>query len=215
MQNIKVLLILFVLGFSFFSKAQSYRIGSCGNNSSSHLYITPYIGLGGGAYSYELNNTVMDADSVFYNKEKGGVFTPIVGINFMYKIGKGNLGGGTEFQGLYGETDNGLTSTKENAYLLKFYGRYEYAIYNDAFNDFGIHLEGGLLFPYGVIGEYASMGAYGKVGIFYNYIIGSTSSLFIGLDYSYSMFRTQIGNADSNHNLGNIELTVGYRFWFY
>jgi len=59
------------------------------------------------------------------------------------------------------------------------------------------------------------MGGYGKAGIFYNYIIGATSSLFIGLNYEYSMFSTQIGNTTSNHTLKNIELNIGYRFWFY
>ncbi|RLD46241.1 MAG: hypothetical protein DRI86_03690 [Bacteroidetes bacterium] len=214
MQNIKTILFLFVLFLSITSSAQSYRQGSCGNNSSSHLYITPYIGVGGGTYSYNLNNTVMDTDSVFYNNENGSVFTPIVGINFMYKIGKTNLGGGGEVQGVYGNTQNGLTKTKQSAYIFKFYGRFEYDLYSDAFNDFGFALEGGLLFPNNVIGLYPSMGAYGKVGLYYDYIISSTSALFIGLDYSYLTYNTEIGKAVSNHSIGDIKLTIGYRFWF-
>jgi len=215
MNKIKILLLIIIIGFSLQSTAQTYRQGSCGGNSSSNFYITPYIGIGGGSYSYNLNNTVMDIDSTYYNNEKGSVFSPIAGINFMYKIGRGNLGGGAEYHGLFGETGNGLTTTKQSTFLLKFYGRFEYIIYTDAFNDFGVFFEGGLLFPNNAIGEYANMGANGKGGIFYNYIIGSTSSLYIGLNYEYAMFTTEIGSAVSNHKINNIELTIGYRFWFY
>ena len=214
MKTLKLLLFsLFVIASNNLF-AQNYRQGSCGTNSYSRLYITPYISLGGGSYSYLLNNTVMGTDSVFYNNEKGGVFTPSLGVNILYNIGKANLGGGAEFQGIYGTTNNGLYDTKQSAYLLKFYGRLEYRIYHDAFNDFGLGFEGGLLFPKNVVGSYPSMGAYGKVGIFYNYIINSTSSLYLGLDYSYSSFTTEIGSGISNHTLGDIKLTIGYRFWF-
>ncbi len=214
MHFLKYILLIIVLGTLSKVSAQNYRQGSCGNNSYSHLYITPYIGLGGGQYSYNLNNTVMDTDSIFYNQEKGGMFTPLVGINFMYKVGKGNLGGGTEIQGAMGVTNNELFSTKQNIYLFKFYGRYEYALYTDAFNDFGIHIEGGLLFPRNVFGNSPTMGAYGKTGFFYNYIISSTSSLFLSLDYSYSTFNSEIGGGLSRHKLENLEINIGYRFWF-
>jgi hypothetical protein len=212
----KILFLLAVITASYSNLiAQSYRQGSCGNKSNSRLYITPYIAIGGGSYNYNLNNTVMDIDSNYYNTENGSIFTPVIGINILYKISKANLGGGAEVQGLYGTTENGLTKTKQSAYLFKFYGRYEYDLYSDSFNDFGFALEGGLLFPNKVAGDYPSMGAYGKIGLYYNYIFNSTSALFIGLDYSYSAFNTEIGKAVSKHTVGDTKLTIGYRFWFY
>jgi len=211
--------ILFIIAITFFFTnniySQSYRQGSCGSNSYSRLYITPYIGIGGGSYSYDLNKTVMDTDSNYFDQEKGNVFTPAFGINFLYKIGKSNLGGGAEIQGINGTTQNELFDTKQSAYLFKFYGRYEHDLYSDSFNDFGFAIEGGLLFPNKVAGDYPKMGGYGKVGLYYNYIINSTSAIFVGLDYSYSVFNTEIGKSISNHSLGDVKLTIGYRFWFY
>jgi hypothetical protein len=190
------------------------RQASCQSGSRSRLYITPYIGAGGSSYSYKLNNTVMDADSNFYNDEGGRLFSPIVGINLMYNIGKSNLGGGFEWQGMYGKTNNGLFETSRNIYFYKFYGRYEYAIYKDSFFDFGLYLEGGLLFPKNVEGDAVSMGGFGKAGIFYNIIINSTSSLFIGLDYQYLSFNSTIGQPISTHVSKDLKLNIGYRFWF-
>lgn len=209
-----VIIIILLPIFSFSQGNNRTRQASCASGSVSRLYITPYIGAGGANYIYDLNSTVMDADSVFYNEESGKLFTPIAGINLMYSVGRGNLGGGLEWQGFVGKTDNGLFETKQNMYLYKFYGRYEYKFYYDAFSDFGMFIEAGLHFPNNVHGDAPSMGPYFKAGLFYNMIINSTSSLLIGVDYQYTSFTSQIGGSVSNHVIQDMKISVGYRFWF-
>lgn len=209
-----VLVAILVIPLLGISQSNRTRQASCASGSTSRFYITPYIGAGGSSYTYSLNNTVYDTDSNVYNNESGSLFTAIAGINLMYNIGRGNLGGGAEFQNFSGKTNNGLFETDHNMYFYKFFGRYEYKIYYDSFSDFGIFLEGGLLFPNQVHGDSPSMGPFFKGGLFYNLIINSTSSLLIGVDYQYASFTTQIGGAESNHKITDIKLSVGYRFWF-
>lgn len=215
MNKITLIILISIFSESVFAQMNNRtRQANCRTASRSRLYITPYIGAGGSSYDYNLNNTVMDADSNFYNEESGRLFSPIVGINLMYNVGKSNIGGGFEWQGMYGKTNNGLYETSRNIYFYKFFGRYEYAIYKDSFFDFGLYLEGGLLFPKNVQGDAVSMGGFGKAGLFYNIIINSTSSLFIGMDYQYLSFNTTIGQAISSHTSQGIKLSIGYRFWF-
>ncbi len=215
MNKLIIILIAVLIGKSNFAQINNRtRQGSCRDASRSRLYITPYFGAGGSAYKYNLNNTVMDIDSNFYNEEAGKLFSPFAGINLMYSIGRANLGGGVEWQGMYGKTNNGLFETNRNIYYYKFYGRYEYAIYRDSFFDFGIYLEGGVIFPKNVAGSSISMGGYGKAGVFYNIIINSTSSIFLGLDYQYLSFNSTIGQAISTHTAKGVKLDIGYRIWF-
>lgn len=215
MNKLIVILLLFVFNTDIIAQTNNRtRQASCRTASRSKLYITPYIGAGGSSYTYNLNNTVMDLDSNFYNEESGKLFSPLAGINLLYNIGKSNLGGGVEIQGMFGKTNNGLIETSRSIYFYKFYGRYEYAIYKDSFFDFGLYLEGGVLFPNKVEGEAPTMGGFGKAGIFYNIIINSTSSLFIGMDYQYSGFNSTIGQAISKHTSKGLKLNIGYRFWF-
>ncbi len=215
MKKLLFIIIVLLIGNSTIAQINNRtRQASCKSGSRSRLYITPYIGAGGSSYLYNLNNTVMDSDSNFYNEEKGRLFSPFVGVNLMYNIGKSNLGGGIEWQGMYGKTNNGLYETSKKIYFYKFYGRFEYAIYRDSFFDFGLYLEGGVLFPQNIDGEAVSMGEFGKAGFFYNLIINSTSSIFIGLDYQYMGYTSTIGQAISNHSSWDIKLNIGYRFWF-
>lgn len=213
MNKLIILLVLTILSSDIFAQ-RSIRQGSCGAASSSRLYITPYFGGGGSTYKYNLNNSVMDADSNYYKEETGKLFSPLAGINILYNVGKSNIGGGIEVQGLLGKTNNGLFETSRSIYFYKFYGRYEYAIYKDSFFDFGIYVEGGLLFPKKIQGDMPTMGSFGKIGIFYNLIINSNSSLLIGVDYQYSKFNSTIGQAISNHTANGVKLNIGYRFWF-
>jgi len=211
----KLLIILLTTFFALQLNAQ-LRHGSCSSKSQSKFYITPYIGIGGGSYSYDLNNTVIGPgpDSTVYNTSKGGVTTPVVGFNLMYSIGKANIGGGFEWQGVNGSTSTEINAVKHSAYLYKFYGRLEFALYSDPFNDVGVFFQGGLSFPKKFVGESNDLGMFVAGGIFYNYIINSTSSIFITVDYEYSAFTSNIAKAVSNHRLLPIKLTVGYRFWF-
>jgi hypothetical protein len=164
-------------------------------------------------YTYDLNGTVMDSDSNYYLTESGRMFAPLFGLNLMYSIGKSHLGGGAEWQGLIGKTDNGLYKTPQNAYLWKFFGRYEYNLYSDAFFDFGFLLEAGLDIPKNVYGYQHQFGPFVKGGIFYNHLINSNSSLLIGLDYQYVTFNNTVGLSISNHRIKGLNLTIGYRFW--
>ncbi len=214
----KILISISLLLLSTISMAQinnRTRVGSCASyGKRSRLYITPYIGGGGAFYKYNLNNTVMSPDSLFFKEEQGRLYSPLAGINLMYNLGKTNLGGGAEIQNLSGNTNNGLTETKRNILFYKFYGRLEYAFYKDAFFDFGINLDGGFFFPQNIPGKSAQMGVYAKAGIFYNIIINSTSSIFINLNYQYTNSTSQIGQAVSTHISHGIVLSAGYRFWF-
>lgn len=216
MKNIRTFVLIGLFLIPLFGMTQNNRTrqASCAGGKASKFYITPYIGLGGASYSFELNSTVMDADSNIYDLEEGRMLTPIAGINFMYSLGRSNLGGGAEWQSFIGETDNGFTQTSRTIYLPKFFGRYEFAFYSDSFSDFGAYLEGGLVFPKNTQGESVDMGSFFKIGLFYNLIINHTSSLFVGLDYQYSSFTSVIGNEISNHYTRDIKISIGYRFWF-
>ena len=213
MKKIIILAVLFVIVLQ--SSAQ-IRYGNCKSKSQSRLYFTPYIGAGAGSYSYNLNNTVIGPapDSISYPESKGVMFTPVVGLNIMYSVGRANIGGGLEWQGAYGSTSTDISSYKHSIYFYKFYGRFEYAIYSDSFSDFGIDFQGGLTFPNDIIGTSGDMGMFLSAGLYYNYVINSTSSLMIGADYEYSAFTSTIGNGVSNHKFQPIKLTIGYRFWF-
>ena len=201
--------------FALTSNAQM-RYGSCKSKSQSRFYITPYIGAGGGSYSYELNKTVVGPapDSLVYDNSKGVLFTPVVGLNLMYSVGRANIGGGLEWQGGYGSTSTDVSSRDHNIYFYKFYGRFEYAFYSDSFSDFGIDFQGGLSFPNNIIETSNDMGMFLSAGLFYNILINSSSSFMIGADYEYSAFTSTIGNSVSNHKFQPIKLTLGYRFWF-
>ncbi|OYT12113.1 MAG: hypothetical protein B6I18_01875 [Bacteroidetes bacterium 4572_112] len=213
MKKIIILAVLMVIAIQ--SNAQT-RYGSCKSKSQSRLYITPYIGAGGGLYSYDLNKTVVGPapDSLVYDNSKGVLYTPVVGLNIMYSIGNANIGGGLEWQGAYGSTSTDVSSQDHNIYFYKFYGRFEYALYTDAFSDFGFNFQGGLSFPNNIVGTSNDMGMFLSAGLFYNLIINSTSSIIIGADYEYSAFTSTIGNRVSNHIYQPIKLTIGYRFWF-
>ncbi|MCK5846737.1 MAG: hypothetical protein KAG84_04805 [Bacteroidales bacterium] len=211
----RVLLLLAILLTSIVSHAQ-LRHGSCRSASQSRFYITPYIGAGGGTYSYDLNNTVVGVtpDSINYPTSKGTAFTPVLGLNLMYKVGRANIGGGFEWQGLYGTTSTDISDYKHSAYFYKFFGRLEYAIYTDPFSDFGIQLQAGLSFPNGTTGQTGDMGGFIAAGLFYSLIINSKSAIVFSADYEYAAFATKIGNSVSNHKFTPIKLAIGYRFWF-
>lgn len=190
------------------------RYGSCASKSQSKLYVTPYVGVGGGSYSYDLNKTLIGADSTIFPTEKGGMFTPVAGVHLVYNIGKINIGGGVEWAGMYGTTKTDISSVKQSAYFYKFYARVEYAFYSDSFSDIGIHLHGGVSFPKNIIGANSDLGTFVLGGLYYNFVINSQSAFLISADYEYSMFNSIIGNSVSNHILKPIKLSVGYRFWF-
>ena len=58
MNNRFAIITLILIMISFVANAQ-LRYGSCASKSQSKFYITPYIGIGGGSYSYDLNNTLI------------------------------------------------------------------------------------------------------------------------------------------------------------
>lgn len=210
-----ILIMLTLLPMWAMSQNNRTRQASCANGSRSRLYITPYVGFGQANYKYELNNTVVGPapDSLIFDKATSKPFTPMLGINLMYNFSKASLGGGAEWQGFRGKINNGLTRNDLNLYYFKFYGRYEYTLYRDAFKDIGLLLEAGVLFPKNYNGISANMGTYFKGGVFYSWIINSTSALFIALDYQYAGFENQVGNAVSKHTSTDIKLSIGYRFW--
>ena len=212
---LKVFLIIAIFAISLQINAQ-FRHGSCKSKSQSRLYVTPYIGMGIGSYSFDLNGTAVGPapDSTNYEEAKGSMFTPVIGVNLMYSIGSANIGGGVEWQGLYGTASTDIGSYKQDVFLYKFYAKFEYALYSDPFNDFGFHLQAGLLFPNNVVGHSANMGGFGGGGLFYNLILNSKSSLLFSADYEFVMFTSTIGNSVSNHTFNPIKLSVGYRFWF-
>ncbi len=204
-----------LVAFSFVATAQ-LRHGSCNSKSQSKFYITPYVGVGGGAYSYELNKTVIGPapDSTVYENSEGGMFTPVVGLHLVYNIGKVNIGGGAEWAGMYGTTKTDINSVKHSAYFYKFYARVEYAFYSDSFSDIGMHLHGGISFPKKIVGVSNDLGTFVLGGLYYNLILNSQSSFIFSVDYEYSMFNSTIGNSVSNHTLKPIKVSAGYRFWF-
>ena len=208
-------LVLLVISFISFSVNAQLRHNSCGK-SLSKFYVTPYIGIGMGSYSYDLNNTVIGPapDSVNYPTAEGNMTTPIFGINFMYNVGRANIGGGLEWEGMYGKTTTEISEVKQSAYFYKFYGKLEYAFYSDSFSDIGMHLQAGIMFPNKTIGDSKELGMFVLGGFYYNLIIDSRSSLFIAADYEYSMFTTSINTKVSNHTLKPIKISIGYRFWF-
>lgn len=215
MRKCILLLLIPMLSVSLLSQAQ-LRHGSCASSSQSRFYITPYIAAGVGMYSYDLNKTTIGPapDSINYPSSKGMLFTPGIGLNLMYKIGKSNIGGGAEWQGMYGNTVTDISSYNQEVFFYKFYGRFEYAIYTDPFSDFGIYLQGGISFPNNIVGENGDLGMFIGGGLFYNIILNSTSAIICSLDYEYATFTSTIGGSISHHKFTPIKLALGYRFWF-
>ena len=212
--NKRITIIISILAILTFTVNAQIRRGDCKPKYQSKFYVTPYVGVGGGSYSYDNNKTVIGADSTIYPSSKGGMFTPVAGLHLVYNIGKVNVGGGAEWAGMYGTTKTDINTGKQSAYFYKFYTRVEYAFYSDSFSDIGMHLHGGVSFPNNVMGVNNDLGTFVLGGLYYNFIVNSQSAFLFSVDYEYSMFNSIIGNSVSNHVFKPIKLSVGYRIWF-
>ncbi len=208
------ILTIILLILSITANAQ-LRHGSCNSKSQSKLYITPYVGFGGGQYSYDLNKTLIGPgpDSTVFSTSEGGMLTPVAGLHIVYNIGKVNIGGGAEWEGMFGTTKTDINSVKHSSYFYKFYARVEYAFYSDAFSDIGMHLHGGVSFPNNVVGNTNDLGTFALGGLYYNLVLNSKSAFLFSVDYEYSIFNSTIGSSISKHTLTPIKFNIGYRFW--
>jgi len=216
MKVFRFLAIITIIAFSINGQAQ-YRQGGCqgSQNAGSQWYFTPYVGIGGAYYSYDLNGSVVDANGKSYEKEESKLLWTIpVGFNILYRFNKVNFGAGLLWQGFYGDSENGYTQNDVNLYLYKAHLRLEIPFYRDPFFDYGMSINAGGFLANNYVGESPKLPVFGELGLFYNHVLSSNSSLFTELNFEYGRFNTTINLAESQHQYRDLKFIVGYRFWF-
>ncbi len=206
------LFLILILSLGVHLQAQVRNV-SCKNQHTPKWYFTPYVALGSLDYNYGLNHTVYDADSVNHPIEQGQMISPAFGFHVVNIQESFRMGAGGELQGVYGKTSNGVSTNDQTLHNAKLYLRLEYRIYEGMTTDVGFYADGGAFKTFGSAGKDNNFGAFGKLGIFTNFVTEGNSSVLVGIDYQYNTFTNTIGSGLSHHVMKGLSLNVGYRIW--
>ena len=199
MRYLKFFLLVFVLWNAADSEAQ-VRIGSCSSvNNYDKFYITPYVGAGYAKINRE-------------DIGKGKMFSYYGGISGLYNAGGFRIGLGFRYQQYNEKYDfQNVAGTNKYSYLKPYFA-FELPLVFDDFYDFGLYLNAGADLP--LKRTMTNGGFMADAGLYYNWVLTSSSGLYFALDYGFNSLSMNYNSASKSVMINEIKFSIGYRFWF-